>query len=194
MKPPTGFCSYRVHATRACELRETASLPAVTKRCNHVLNNPDVEWVNVMIVLFGFSALITGSLLIGYSFGFRAGVRKDVAKNVRIFDSKSVAGVDRSVNIVADGGNVPFVEATTDRERAIAEAVDEKFLGDAGNRQPTIRDYLDISASIDFVMSASDSQFLVDYLRWRASRDAVAKRFARILRHARRSRERQQSS
>lgn len=147
-----------------------------------------------MMVLFGFSAVIAGSLLIGYSFGHRAGIRKHIAKDVRIFESKAAQRADRSMSIVADRGNVPFMEPTTDRERAIAEAVDEKFLGDPGNRQPTIRDYLDISASIDFVMSASDSQFLVDYLRGRASRDAVAKRFERILRHARRSRERQQSS
>ncbi len=64
-------------------------------------------------------------------------------------------------------GSIPPIEPSTDHERAIAEAVDEKFRESAGDRQPTIRDYLDISASIDFVMSAEESQFLVDYLRWR---------------------------
>jgi hypothetical protein len=60
------------------------------------------------------------------------------------------------------------MEPTTDHERTIAQAVDEKFLGNADDsNQATLRDYLDISASIDFVMSASDSQFLVDYLNWR---------------------------
>ena len=67
----------------------------------------------------------------------------------------------------ADQGSFPPIEPATDRERAIAGAVDEKFQENPGNRQPTIRDYLDISASIDFVMSAEESQFLVDYLRWR---------------------------
>jgi len=60
------------------------------------------------------------------------------------------------------------MEPTTDREQAIAQAVDEKFPGNADDRnQATLRDYLDISASIEFVMSAPDSQFLVDYLNWR---------------------------
>ena len=77
-------------------------------------------------------------------------------------------GGDRSIGAVTDQGNVPVMEPTNDHERAIAQAVDEKFLGNADDRnQATLRDYLDISASIDFVMSASDSQFLVDYLNWR---------------------------
>jgi hypothetical protein len=140
-----------------------------------------------MMVIFGFSALIAGSLLVGHPVRRRTGIRKHTAKEARIVETKAFQMVDRSISI-------PFIEPTTDRERVIAEAVDERFRGDPGNRQPTIRDYLDISASIGFVMSAADSQFLVDYLRWRASRDAVAKRFERILRHARRSRGPQQNS
>jgi hypothetical protein len=113
----------------------------------------------VLIVMFGFIAAIVGALLIGYSFGLRAGKRK---RNT----TEATQSGDRSIRLVTDRGNVPFVEPTTDHERAIAHAVDEKFLGD-NRHQPTLRDYLDISASTDFVMSASDSQFLVDYLNWR---------------------------
>jgi len=108
-----------------------------------------------MIVIFGVIAAIAGSLLIGYSFGLRAVRRKRIVKDMRIFE------------LDADQGNIPLIEPATDHERAIAKAVDEKFQENPGIRQPTIRDYLDISASIDFVMSAEDSQFLVDYLRWR---------------------------
>ena len=69
---------------------------------------------------------------------------------------------------VAHQGDVSFMEPTNDHEQAIAQTVDEKFLGNVDDRhQATLRDYLDISASIDFVMSSSDSQFLVDYLNWR---------------------------
>ena len=109
-----------------------------------------------MIVIFGIIAAIAGSLLIGYSFGLRAVRRKRIAKDMRIFELDAAQGVDRSL-----------IEPATDHERAIAKVVDEKFQENPGNRQPTIRDYLDISASIDFVMSAEDSHFLVDYLRWR---------------------------
>ena len=112
-----------------------------------------------MIVIFGVIAAIAGSLLIGYSFGLRAVRRKRIAKDMRIFELDAAQGVDRSL-----------IEPATDHERAIAKAVDEKFQENPGNRQPTIRDYLDISASIDFVMSAEDSQFLIDYLRWRLGR------------------------
>jgi hypothetical protein len=120
-----------------------------------------------MMVIFGFIAAIAGSLLIGYSFGLGAGRRKHVAKDMRIFELEAAQSVDRSMDPAADRGNVKGTEPTTDHERSIAEAVDQKFLGNPGTRQSTIRDYLDISASMDFVMSASDSQFLVDYLRWR---------------------------
>ena len=115
----------------------------------------------MLIVIFGFILVIVGSLLIGYSFGLRAGKRKHGI-------AEATQSEDRSTGPVADQGNVPFMEPTTDHEQAIAQAVDEKFLGNADDRnQATLRDYLDISASIDFVMSASDSQFLVDYLNWR---------------------------
>jgi hypothetical protein len=120
-----------------------------------------------MIVILGFIAAIAGSLLIGYSVGLGAGRRKHQAKDTRVFELEVAQSVDRSMVSAADPGNVPLMEPATDHERAIAEAVDEKFPGNPDTRQSTIRDYLDISASLDFVMSASDSQFLVDYLRWR---------------------------
>jgi hypothetical protein len=120
-----------------------------------------------MIVIFGFIAAIVGSLLIGYSFGLRAGMRDPLVGDTRSIESEAAQNVNRSVDPVADLRDVLFRKPATDRERTIAEAVDEKFLGNPGNRQPTIRDYLDISAALDFVMSASDSQFLVEYLRWR---------------------------
>ena len=120
-----------------------------------------------MIVIFGIIAVIAGSVLIGYSLGRRAVKRKRIAKDMRIFGLEAAQSVDSSLGPAADQGNIQLIEPATDHERAIAEAVDEKFQENPGNRQPTIRDYLDISASIDFVMSASESQFLVDYLRWR---------------------------
>jgi len=127
-----------------------------------------------MPVIFGFIAAIVGSLLIGYSFGLRAGKRGPIAKDMRLFESQAVRSVNRSAGRVADLGDAFFRDAATDNERTIVEAVDEKFVGNPGNRQPTIRDYLDISVSIDFVMSASESQFLVDYLRWRLTRSVGA--------------------
>jgi hypothetical protein len=123
----------------------------------------------VLIVIFGFIAAIVGSLLIGYSFGLRAGKRKhSLARDLRIAELEATQSGDRSLGLVEDRRNIPFMEPANDHERAIAQAVDEEFLGDPRNfHQPILRDYLDISASIDFVMSASDSQFLVDYLNWR---------------------------
>ena len=121
-----------------------------------------------MIVIFGVIAVIVGSLIIGYSLGLRASKRKNIAKDMRIAELEAAQSVDHSIDPVTDRGNIPSMEPTTDHERAIAEAVDEKFLGNPGNRhQPTLRDYLDISATMDFVMSASDTQFLLDYLNWR---------------------------
>ncbi len=113
----------------------------------------------MLIVIFGIIAVVAGSVLIGYALGQRAVKRKRIAKDLRIFGLEAAPP--------ADQGDTASVEPATDHQRAIAEAVDEKFQKSAGDRQPTIRDYLDISASIDFVMSAEDSQFLVDYLRWR---------------------------
>jgi len=119
-----------------------------------------------MIVIFGIIAVIAGSVLIGYSIGQRAAKRKRISRDMRIFELEAAQSVDRSMDPAADPGSIA-IEPETDHERAIAKAVDAKFLDNPGNRQPTIRDYLDISASIDFVMSAEESQFLVDYLRWR---------------------------
>ena len=120
-----------------------------------------------MIVIFGIIAVVAGSVLIGYALGQRAVKRRRIARDLRIFGLETAQNADTSMDPVADAGSNPVIEPATDHQRAIAEAVDEKFQESAGNRQPTIRDYLDISASIDFVMSSEDSQFLVDYLRWR---------------------------
>ena len=57
------------------------------------------------------------------------------------------------------------MEPTNDHERAIAQAVDKKFLEDPGNRQHSIVG--DVASSLDFSMSRSDSQFLVRYVQWR---------------------------
>ena len=57
------------------------------------------------------------------------------------------------------------MEPTNDHERAIAQAVDKKFLEDPGDRHHTI--IRDVARSLDFVMSLSDSQFLVSYVQWR---------------------------
>jgi hypothetical protein len=54
------------------------------------------------------------------------------------------------------------MEPTNDHERAIAKAVDEKFLS-------LVRD---IAVSLDFAMSKSDSQFLVRYVQWRLDHPA----------------------
>ena len=120
-----------------------------------------------MIVIFGIIAVIAGSVLIGYSLGRRAVERKRIAKAMQIFELEAAQSVEGSMGPATDQRSFPPVEAATDRERAIGGAVDEKFQENPGNRKPTIRDYLDISASINFVMSAEESQFLVDYLRWR---------------------------
>ena len=128
-----------------------------------------------MIVIFGIIAAIAGSVLIGYSLGQRNVKRKRIAKGMRIFEWEAAQSADRSLDPAAEQGNIPVIEPViqaviqpaTDRQRAIADLVDEKFQENPGSRQPTIRDYLDISATMDFVISAEDSQFLVDYLRWR---------------------------
>jgi hypothetical protein len=54
------------------------------------------------------------------------------------------------------------MEPANEHERAIAGAVDEKFLS-------IIRD---MAISLDFVMSPSDSQFLVRYVQWRLDHPA----------------------
>jgi len=62
------------------------------------------------------------------------------------------------------------MDPINDHERAIAQAVDEKFREDPGDRQHVI--IRDVAESLDFVMSVSDSQFLVSYVQWRRSTDA----------------------
>ena len=56
------------------------------------------------------------------------------------------------------------MEPTNDHERVIAQAVDKKFLQEPSDRDSIIRD---TAISLDFVMSPSDSQFLVRYVQWR---------------------------
>ena len=55
------------------------------------------------------------------------------------------------------------MEPTNDHERTIAQAVDKAFLEDPSNRDLI----QNIAMSLDFVMSPSDTQFLVDYAYWR---------------------------
>jgi len=120
-----------------------------------------------MTVIFGIIAVIAGSVLIGYSLGQRTVKRRRVVKNPQIFGLEVGQTVDSSIGPATGEGHAPLAEPATDNQRAIAKAVYEKFPEYPANRQPTIRDYLDISVSIDFVMSAEDSAFLVDCLRRR---------------------------
>ena len=60
---------------------------------------------------------------------------------------------------------VPTVERTNDHERAIAKTVDKKLVEYPGNHRYTIIG--EVAESLDFVMSASDSQFLVSYVQLR---------------------------
>ena len=64
------------------------------------------------------------------------------------------------------------MEPTNDRERAIAQAVDEKFREDPGNPQHLI--LRDVAMSLDFAMSPSDTQFLVRYTQWRGAQSKGA--------------------
>jgi hypothetical protein len=59
------------------------------------------------------------------------------------------------------------MDPTNDHERAIAQAVDKKFLEDPENRYHAM--IRDVAESLDFVMSVADSQFLVSYVQWRRS-------------------------
>ena len=59
------------------------------------------------------------------------------------------------------------MEPTNDHERAIAQAVDEKFAEDSDTRHHLI--LRDVAMSLDFAMSQSDTQFLVRYTQWRAA-------------------------
>ena len=119
----------------------------------------------MMTIIFGIIAAIVGSVLVGYSYGQRTMKGRRADKNLPVFGLEADQGPHYSSDLVTDQGIVRLAGPATDHERALAKAVDEKFLGGPGQRQPTIRDYLDISASMDFELSAEDSQFLVDYLR-----------------------------
>ena len=54
------------------------------------------------------------------------------------------------------------MEPTNDHERAIARAVDEKILEDPGDSRHSI--IRDVSMSLNFIMSPSESKFLVRYV------------------------------
>jgi hypothetical protein len=57
------------------------------------------------------------------------------------------------------------MEPTNDHERAIAKAVDKMLLENPADRHHLI--VRDVAMSLDFSMSASDTQFLVGYIQWR---------------------------
>jgi hypothetical protein len=62
-------------------------------------------------------------------------------------------------------GGSPSLEPANDHERTIAQTVDAKYLENpVGLEHLIIRD---VATSLDFVMSASDSQFLVSCVQWR---------------------------
>ena len=63
------------------------------------------------------------------------------------------------------------MERTNDHERAIAKTVDEKLVEYPGNHRYTIIG--EVAESLDFVMSASDSQFLVSYVQLRRTHRSV---------------------
>ncbi len=50
-------------------------------------------------------------------------------------------------------------------EQIIARAVDEKYLENVSDHYHLI--VRDVAMSVDFLMSASDTEFLVDYVQWR---------------------------
>jgi len=63
------------------------------------------------------------------------------------------------------------MEPSNKHEQIIARAVDEKYLRDGGDRHHLM--VRDIAMSVDFLMSAADTQFLVQYVRWRDAHPAA---------------------
>ena len=59
------------------------------------------------------------------------------------------------------------MEPQTDDERAIARAIDEKFRQDPA--VPFASIVPDVAVSLGFLMSASDSKFLIRYFQWRSN-------------------------
>jgi hypothetical protein len=55
------------------------------------------------------------------------------------------------------------MEPSNDHERAIARAVDR--ISKEGNLRPT--SIPEVTATLKFMMTRSDSEFLVSYVRWR---------------------------
>jgi hypothetical protein len=62
------------------------------------------------------------------------------------------------------------MDPSNKHEQIIARAVDEKCLEDGGDRYHLI--VRDVAMLVDFLMSASDTQFLVEYVRWRNAQPA----------------------
>jgi hypothetical protein len=64
------------------------------------------------------------------------------------------------------------MEPTNFQERAIAKAVDQKLVEHPSDHRYTIIG--EVAESLDFVMSASDSQFLASYAHWRMTPSKAA--------------------
>jgi len=62
------------------------------------------------------------------------------------------------------------MEPRNDHEREVAKAIDYRFLIDPGIHYVTI--VPEIAQSLDFMLSASDTEFLIDYPQWRMSHSA----------------------
>ena len=62
------------------------------------------------------------------------------------------------------------MEPTNDHELVIARAVDGKILEDPGDSRHLI--IRDVALSLNFIMSPSESQFLVRYVLWRLDHPA----------------------
>ena len=63
------------------------------------------------------------------------------------------------------------MEPTNDHERAIAKAIDEKFLKDPACTYGSV--VVDVAMSVSFLLSAADAKFLIRYSRWRSSRPVI---------------------
>jgi hypothetical protein len=63
------------------------------------------------------------------------------------------------------------MEPTNDHERAIVQAIDEKFFKDPACTYGTV--VVDVAMSLSFLLSASDAKFLIRYSRWRSSQPVI---------------------
>lgn len=71
------------------------------------------------------------------------------------------------------------MKPANDHEKAIAWGVERKYLDDPNYPYHLI--VRDIAMALDFVMSATDSQFLVQYIQWRETHCVSALAFGRRL-------------